>query len=276
MGFKLGNYAIDQLLLAVAENFDGDLLYTLDQLSSATIEVSSDPIEVKDRDGNVIRTKYRNKSGTFKATNALLNVNIQNAVGGLEKPEYASTTNTIKMPKMEIVSKITSPIQLDSPVSGSVQVMGMFNNGANEENAYKAASASTGVDATHFFVDTDGKLTLPTVTGDEAPTKFLVKYQYNETSGLAIKNRVDKFPNTIRLTLKATYIDPCDDNVKPCYIYIPSFQVSPDVTINLDAENTEIEYNGNMQVDYCSDEKLLYAIYFPNDVEESEDEDDGE
>lgn len=274
MGFKLGNYAIDQLLLAAAENFDGDLLYTLDQLSSATIEVSSDPIEVTDKDGNVIRTRYRNKSGTFNATNALLNVNIQNAAGGLEKPEYASTTNAIRMPKMEIVEKTTTPIQLDSPVTGTVQVMGMFNNGANEEDAYKAASASTGVDATHFFVNTDGQLTLPTVTGDDAPTKFLVKYQYDETSGLAIKNTVDKFPNTIRLTLKATYIDPCDDSVKPCYIYIPSFQVSPDITINLDAENTEIDYNGNMQVDYCSNEKLLYAIYFPNEVEETED--DGE
>lgn len=58
MAFKLGNYAVKEVIYGVAQDFNGNLLYTLDQLTTAQVEVSSDPTEVTDKRGNVIRQIY--------------------------------------------------------------------------------------------------------------------------------------------------------------------------------------------------------------------------
>lgn len=58
MAFKLGNYAVKEVIYGVAQDFSGNLLYTLDQLTSAQVEVSSDPTEVTDKRGNIIRQIY--------------------------------------------------------------------------------------------------------------------------------------------------------------------------------------------------------------------------
>ncbi len=58
MAFKLGNYSVKEVIYAVAQDFNGNLLYTLDQLTNAQIEVSSDPTEVTDKRGNIIRQIY--------------------------------------------------------------------------------------------------------------------------------------------------------------------------------------------------------------------------
>jgi hypothetical protein len=42
--------------------------------------------------------------------------------------------------------------------------------------------------------------------------------------------------------------------------------VDPSVTISLDRESQELDYTGNLNVDYCSADKVLYYIYFPDDA----------
>jgi hypothetical protein len=37
MAFRLGNFNIDEILYGVAQNYSDELLYTVDQLSSAQI-----------------------------------------------------------------------------------------------------------------------------------------------------------------------------------------------------------------------------------------------
>ena len=72
MAFRLGNFSIDEILEAVAENFEGEILYSLDQLQSASIEITSESTDIVDKKGNVVRTIYRSKQGSFTATNAFL------------------------------------------------------------------------------------------------------------------------------------------------------------------------------------------------------------
>ena len=83
--------------------------------------------------------------------------------------------------------------------------------------------------------------------------------------GSHIPNTADKFPKTISLTLYCSYVDPCDDTLKACYVVLPSFQPSPETTISLSSDQQEMDFNGNIQVDYCGGDKLLYAIYFPDE-----------
>ena len=85
MAFTLGNFTIDEIITGVAQDKTTDeILYTLDQLSSAQIEISSDSNDITDKNGNIVRTIYKNKQGNFSATNAFLHPQVLNAQSGTE------------------------------------------------------------------------------------------------------------------------------------------------------------------------------------------------
>ena len=260
MAFRLGNHSIDEILFALAQNFDGDLLYTLDQLSSASIEISAESNEITDKKGNVVRVSYRSKSGTFNATNAFLHPAIMAAAAGSDI-ETATTTAAIEMPKMLSVAA-GATVSVSDAKTGTIHVMGMYGNGANGVELTQSTTAV--VDETYKLDGTD--LTVP-AAADDAPTYYIIRYDRDVTSGIKIANTADKFPNTVHLTLLCSYVDPCSDTLKPCYVYIPSFMSDPSVTINLDSENQEMDFNGTLQIDYCGagGKKLLYVIYYPDE-----------
>ena len=54
MAFKLGDVIIDRIQYGVAEDCDGNLLYTLSQLTEATINISAESKEAKDKDGTLV------------------------------------------------------------------------------------------------------------------------------------------------------------------------------------------------------------------------------
>ena len=51
MAFTLGNHYIDEILYGVAENDEKEIVYALDQLSSASIEISADSTDITDKKG---------------------------------------------------------------------------------------------------------------------------------------------------------------------------------------------------------------------------------
>ena len=248
MAFRLGNIAIDEILYGVIQNFDDEIVGALDQLSAATIEISSDPREIVDKNGNVVRTIYKSKTGAFNATNAFLHPVAMNAASGSE-----IVTGVIEdMPRVHIVPAGAS-IDVSDAKEGTIRVVGLYGNGANEvmDNASALALVS------------DGTFTAPAI-GEDAPVNYVVKYN-RDAEGVKLVNRADSFPSTTRLTLYCSYVDPCDDDLRPCYVYLPSFMADPNMSVSLDSEAQEMDFNGTLQVDYCSGQKLLYAIYFPSD-----------
>ena len=262
MSFKLGDFIIDKILMGVAEDFDGNLLYVLTQLQEGKIDITADSKEKNDKDGNLIKKFWQAKKGTFDAQNAMLNIDILEATSG-SKREVATAAAKVPMPKI-IKVKAGSTVTLKGAVEGTVKVNAIGANGVMG----KAYTKGTAASATEFGLTEAGVLTPPT---DEAETMYIVKYQRDVESGIAIKNKADKFPKTTRLTLKALGVDPCKpDTFRACYIVLPSFQVSPEVTIDLQTDST-FEYKGDLQIDYCSDDKVLYEVYW---AEEDEEEDE--
>ena len=250
---------IDRIQYGVAETFEGELLYTLTQLADATIDVTAESKDAVDATGTLIKRFYQGKSGEFTANNAMLNLNILGAASG-EGKISASESAAIAMPKIVTV-KAGETVTLTNYVDGTVTVNALGTNGAMGRSYVKAAAASD----TEFGLTTAGILTPPT---DKDETQFIVKYTRNVTSGVAIKNKADKFPGTVKLTLKALAVDPCSaDTLRAVYIVLPSFQVSPEVSLNLTTD-AQMEYKGTLQVDYCSADKSLYEIYFAEEDEE--------
>lgn len=245
MAFTLDDIVIDRIQMAVAEKTDGTLLYTLTQLSEATIETTAESKEAKSAEGSLIKKFYQGKAGTFTATNAMINLNVIGAASGTDKV-VASSSNKIQMPKIVIVNKGTTVIDLvdgtnETLVAGTVHVNALGNNGAMG----KAYTLGTGEASATEFKLAGNVLTLPT---DATVDRFVVKFERNAANAVKIVNASDKFPGTVKLTLKALAVDPCEpDTLRSCYIIIPSFQVSPELSITLSTEGT-LDYKGNIKL----------------------------
>ena len=259
MAFKLDDIIIDRIQYGVAEDFDGNLLYVLTQLSEASINVTAESKDAVDATGTLIKRFYQGKSGEFNAQNAMINMNILGAASG-EAKLTASADAAIAMPKIVTV-KAGETVTLTNFVDGTVVCNALGTNGAMGKPYAKAATASE----TEFGLTTAGVFTPPT---DAEESQFIVKYTRNVTSGGAIKNKADKFPGTVKLTLKALAVDPCSaDTLRALYIVLPSFQVSPEVELTLTTEG-QMNYTGTLQVNYCSADKELYSIYWAEEDEE--------
>lgn len=259
MAFTLDGIVIDRIQMGIAETTDQQtLLYTLTQLTEPTIEVSAESKDATDANGTLIKRFYTGKTGTFTAQNAFIDFNILGAATGSGK-ELASASNVLTIPRIIYVDNTeanrTNGVTItDTVVEGSVHVNAIANNGTMG----KAYTLGAGGDADTFAFSA-GKLVLPV---DTTADRFVVKYDRTvDRDAVRVANKANKYPDTIRLTLKALAIDPCDaGTVRACYIVLPSFQVSPETSIDLQTEST-LEYTGELQVDYCSKDKTLYEIY---------------
>lgn len=262
MAFNLDGIIIDRIQLGIAEDFSGNLLYTLAQLSEATIETSAESKDAVDKDGTLIKRFWQAKSASMTATNAMLDFNVLGEQSGSGKM-VASAEKPIQMPKVLLIDKTTDPIKLEGLVTGTVHVNAIANNGTMG----KAYTPATVASATEYGLTAanggnPATLTLPT---DSGATRFVVKYERKVTAGALVDNRADKYPQTIRLTLKCLAVDQCStDTLRACYVVFPSFQVSPETSTSLTTDAT-FEFSGEAQVDYCSANKQLYYICMAED-----------
>ncbi len=260
MAFNLGNFSVKEIIAGVAQDFSDNLLYTLDQLTSAQIEISSDPTDVTDKNGNIIRSIYKSKTATFTSNSALLSPVLMNAQSG-SPMQLATAAAKIQMPKITIVAA-GATVDVSDAKDGTIHVMGLYGNGAN--GAVLAQGTTAVVDRTFAYDSSAGTVTVPGAATD-APQKYLIRYERDVENGAKLANYADKFPDTIQLKLYAAVMDPCADKYRAAYIVIPSFQPDPAVTISLDSESTETAFNGKINTSYCSADKILYYIYFPDE-----------
>ena len=251
MAFRLGNFTIDEVLYLVAQKLSDDkILYTADELQSAQIEISAESTDVTDKKGNVVRTKYRAKTGTFTSTNAMLHPALMNAASGSDMVN-ASAAAPVTMPRIAVVAA-GGTLDVSDAKTGTIKVIGLFGSGANGDALD---------DTTVAGLISGGVLTAP-AAGTNLPIQYLVKYDRDVESGIMLMNDAEKFPDAVKLTLSASYVDPCGE-LKLCYIVLPRFVADPSTTIAFDVENQTMDFNGSCNLDYCGQYKALYYIYFP-------------
>lgn len=141
-------------------------------------------------------------------------------------------------------SKRMRSVKIGEYTSGTVRVIGIYGNGANE-------IAKDPINEVPNMVEGTGENTvivLPAKTAD-GPTQYLVKYERSVTSGAMLQNTTAVSSDLVKLTLFCAMGDPCQDTLRPCYVVIPRFAADPSMTISLDAETQEIDFSGNLNVD---------------------------
>lgn len=261
MAFRLGDKIYKEILYFYSENLStGDPLYVLTQLSEANVDITAESTDVTDKNGNLVKKIWKSKAGTFSATNAFVNTNIIAASTG-STPIFASTENKVTMPKMMHV-KAGTTVDLTGYVAGSVKVAQYFGDGAIGKTYELAETASE----TAFAIATDTNvLTLPTDTETEM---YFIKYLREVEKGALISNKADEFPSSVRAIMKATYYNPCKKNeLKADYIEFPSFQVSPETSFPINADSATMDFSGDLEIDYCGTDKVLYNIYDADEVD---------
>jgi hypothetical protein len=144
----------------------------------------------------------------------MLNLNVMGQMSGSAK-QVASASNVFKsVPGLAIV-KIGDTAELKGYVDGTIKVNYLFNNGTMGDT----------VPTNQYTIVADsGAFTAPAEAPEAAVDRVVVRYDRDATSGVAVHNRADKFPKTIRLILKVLIVDPCDaSQLRAAYIDIRSF-----------------------------------------------------
>ena len=146
------------------------------------------------------------------------------------------------MPKI-IVAEAGAEVTTGEYSAGTLRIIGMFGNGANDKalTAEEAAALVSGTGA-------GTKVTLPERTND-GPTQYLIKFERSVTAGAMLQNTTAVTSDLVKLTLFCAMGDPCEDSLRPCYVVIPRFAADPSMTISLDAETQEVDFSGNLNVD---------------------------
>jgi hypothetical protein len=159
----------------------------------------------------------------------MLNLNVMGQMSGSAK-QVASASNVFKsVPGLAIV-KIGDTAELKGYVDGTIKVNYLFNNGTMGDT----------VPTNQYTIVADsGAFTAPAEAPEAAVDRVIVRYDRDATSGVAVHNRADKFPKTIRLILKVLIVDPCDaSQLRAAYIDVPSFQPSPELSLTFSSEGT--------------------------------------
>lgn len=246
-------FVIDEILYGVAQNMEDELLYTLDQLSSAEISIDADSTDITDKNGNIVRTRYTSKTGTFTAKNAFLHPQIMNAASGSDAI-YASAEAPVQMPKIDVIAA-GEQLDVSGAIEGTIRVIGLYSDGSNADPMTAEAIAAA---------ISEKKFTAP-AAGEGLPIQYLVKYERNAKSGMKIVNEAEKFPAVVKMTLFCSCLTPCGDDLKPIYVYLPKFMPDPATTISLSRDTQEMDFNGKMAIDNCSVNKELYIIFIPDE-----------
>lgn len=276
MSFKIDNIVVDRVPVAYAEDTTANrnFLYMLTQITDPQIEINAESTDAKDANGNLVKKFYKGKTGTFQCTSAMIDFNILGSNTGSGK-EIASDKNQMVVPRIMYVkfSDATTPIALPGADVDPTTTQSTLKVATVAGNGTVLTQYKVGEGTCQF---SEGKLTFPTPSDQDkkdGATRFVVKYdRVVKQNAVAVKNKANKFPKTIRLTLKCLCIDPCDPStLRAAYIVLPSFQPSPETTVELKTES-ELSYKGDLQIDYCSADKTLYEIYMVGDDVEDDEE----
>lgn len=267
MAFALGDLVIDRIVSGVAENSSHELLYTLTNLQEATIDITADSVDAVDGTGTVIKTFYRGKQGEFTATNSTISLPIINAMSGNEKSDQASAQNVITMPII-LTTTLKTGILIPGYTTTDISAAHMVVYKIAENGTLGDVISPSNVTVTAKAEDADWSTIAITGTTD-ADKMFIIKYDRPVSSnGIRIVNRSDKFPKTVKLTLKVLICDPCQpDVIRAAYLVLPSFQPSAEISFSLSTDAT-IDFSGKLQTSYCGTEKVLYEIFCCADDEE--------
>lgn len=272
MSMNINNLVIDRILRGVMfSTTTREALWSVSQISSFSISVTTDSQDAVDMVGSPIMTFYRAKQCEITAENALWDLGLFAAQGGGDQALVSSTaTNKFNVPifdEIEIVSATSATLThtpaLPTGETYAVPYVYKLNGDGTMGQKFECAgSASAG----HF---TQSGTTLTFASGDLAVGDTIIafyEYEANGTSGtqaLKLQNTAKDFPKAGKFVLEILCCDPCSKtDLYYAYLILPSATLAPDVDLDFSTDATH-SFTLKAQQDYCDKQKQLYSLVVP-------------
>lgn len=260
---NLSNFIVDRVISGVGYRSDDSVLFKLDQCQNTSITCGSESTDIVDNVGSPIMTLYRSKTCEISGENAILDFNLTAVQMGTDK-KVAATGATIIVPAQEVLEKGDDEIvEIKNTPAGEIKFIYALNKDSSLGDKYVVGTAAS---ATEFAIE--GKaITLPTglVKGDQ----IFVSYEYASDAAVEVVNSAKNFPKSCKLVLRVLGFNPCNkDNKLGAYIIFPSFEMSPDFDLSLNAGEAQ-SWSGKASQDFCSRDKRLMSIVVVDEDDET-------
>ena len=268
----LNNLVIDRILRGVMfSTTTREALWSVSQISSFSISVTTDSQDAVDGTGTPIMTFYRAKQCEISAENALWDLTLFAAQGGGDQALTSSSgTNKFTAPifdEIEIASA-TSATLTHTPVVPTGETYAVpyvyVLNGDGSMGKKLTCGSQT---AAGVFTQTGTALTFAAnelSVGDTIIAFY--EYEANGTSGnqaVKLMNTAKDFPKAGKFVLEVLCVDPCDKStLYYAYLIMPSATLAPDVDLDFATDATH-SFTLRAQQDYCDKTKVLYQLIVP-------------
>lgn len=268
----ISNLVIDRILRGVMfSTTTREALWSVSQISSFSISVTTDSQDAVDATGTPIMTFYRAKQCEISAENALWDLSLFAAQGGGNNALVSSSaTNKFNVPifdEIELASATSATLThtpvLPSGATYAVPYVYVLNgDGSMGKKLVAGSAAEAGV-----FAQSGATLTFAAdefAVGDTIIAFY--EYEANGTAGsqaVKLQNTAKDFPKAGKFVLEVLCVDPCDrTQIYYAYLIMPAATLAPDVDLDFSTDATH-SFTLRAQQDYCDKQKLLYSLVVP-------------
>lgn len=269
---QISNLVIDRILRGVMfSTTTREALWSVSQISSFSISVTTDSQDAVDSTNTPIMTFYRAKQCEITAENALWDLGLFAAQGGGNNALVSSSAsvkfNVPIFDEIELTSA-TSATLTHTPVlpTGATYavpyVYALNGDGSMGKKLVAGAAAEAGV-----FSQSGTTLTFAAdefAVGDTVIAFY--EYEANGTAGsqaVKLQNTAKDFPKAGKFVLEVLCCDPCSkSDLYYAYLIMPSATLAPDVDLDFSTDATH-SFTLRAQQDYCDKQKLLYSLIVP-------------
>lgn len=259
--FDMNNFITDRGLRAIMLNNDGEILWTITQLTDLAIKCESDTEEVTDAVGAPIMEFDRAKKATLSGNNALFDFGLAAAQMGTTKKVASDSSKSIAPMFEEIVVTSEKTVTLKHTPTSQIKYIYELKDDSTLGVKYTNGGAAD----ESKFVHTDKSATITIPTGLAEGSRLFVSYDYETDKAVEVVNSSDKFPTAGKLLLLVVGYDPCDTETKyAAYYEFPNAKLTSTNDYSL-ATDGKHPFEITCLPPYCDRDKKLFRIIVPGE-----------
>jgi hypothetical protein len=208
-------------------------------------------------------TLYRSKTCEISGENAILDFNLTAVQMGMEGKNVATDAAMILVPAQEVLEVEGGKCTLKQTPETEPAFVYTLNDDSSLGEKYALGTA--GALGANEFAIADKEIEIAVADG----TQVFVSYEYKSNAAIEIVNSAKNFPKSCKLVLRVLGYNPCNkDNKLGAYVIFPSFEMSPDFDLSLNAGEAQ-SWSGRASQDFCSKDKRLMSICVVDEDDET-------
>jgi hypothetical protein len=250
------NFIVDRVVRGnMYDTKTGELLWSLNQIQSPSLNMESETVEATDALGTPIMSFDRSKSCTFSAENAIFDLSLLAEQVGTE-----AKTEVRNVPVFETLNVKNNEVTLSKTPVDAVAYVYVVNGDGSLGTEYAAKKEDPA--ETPDFTISGKKITFNVDVTDD--TQIFASYEY-EGKATYVMNSATNFPKAGKFVMEVLGRDVCDSTTEIyAMLVLPSAKLSASTDISFETEMTQ-GFELTAQQNYCSATNELFTLIIPED-----------